>query len=372
MRSKYLIVLIIISSCGAENNPSRETKATSENHVVLTEEQSKLLNIQTDTLRMMPMETIVKFSAVFENSPDGRAVVSPRMGGYIKSIFVSEGSLVKQGEAIAELENLELIRMEEDFLSASAELEFLNKEVTRQRLLNQNKSVSDKTLQETELRLTQVTAKCKALITEFRVLGINPAEISTQTISGNFKLYSPIEGIITNVSGSVGAYLNATDVVAGISNKTDLLLVGRLYERDRDRVYVGGKLRYNLNTNPDQWYNAEVIRISGKLNDDKSLSVYCRPIDRPSSVSEGMSINAEFNIPSQTSIPLPDDAVVNFEQRNFLFLMDQPNEYIMTEIDILSKGANAIQISDTLLAKKIFVTTGAHSLLMALKNHSDE
>ena len=372
MRTTYIIALIIMAGCGAKNDQETVSKIITDDRVVLTDDQSRMLNIETDTLRKEPLQSVIRFSAVMENSPDGRAIVSPKLGGYIKAILVSEGSQVKKGQAIAELENLELIRMQEEYLSISAEFDFLSKEITRQRQLNQNKSISDKSLQETEMRLMQANAKRNALIAAFDLLGMESNRITSSNITGMFQLYSPMNGIITSVKGDVGAYLNAADIVVEISDKKDLLLVGKLYERDRDKIFIGGHVKFYLNANPNELYDAEVIRISGKINVDKSLSVYCRMSCSPDAFVAGMIVNAELMLQTQIAIPVPENAVVSFENRNFIFTASPSNEYIMTEIEILDKAGGEVQIADTTLHNSIFVKTGAHSLLMALKNTAEE
>lgn len=371
MNTKMIIAVILVAGCTSQPTIT-EVNSSAENHVVLTQEQMNMLNIQTDTLKKAPSQTVVRFSAILENSPEGRAVVSPRMGAYVKTMLATEGALVRRGQILVELENLELIRMQEEYLSANAELDFLQKELSRQRQLNQNKTISDKTLQETEMRFHQISAKCSALTTEFKLLGIDANKISPGMISGNYNLVSPIDGIITHVSGSVGAYLNPSDVVVEISDKSDLLLVGRLYERDRDKVNIGGKVRFYLNSSPGTFYNAEVVRISGRLNDDNSLSVYCTPTDLPGNLSAGMIMNAELFIPTLMSISIPDNAVVSFENKNYIFISDKSNEFIMTEVEILDRKPGEIQIADTILDHRIFVNSGAHSLLMTLKNIAEE
>ena len=198
MRANYLIALIILSGCGSKNNQNTTVSELSEDRIVLTAEQISMLGIQTDSLKMSSRQTAIRFSAVMENSPLGRAVVCPKLVGYIKAILISEGSVVTKGQPLAELENLELIKMQEEFLSVSAELDFLNKEIARQRTLNQNKSVSDKALQETEMRLIQANAKRSALIIELRLLGIDAEKITANAISGSFKLFAPIDGMVNS------------------------------------------------------------------------------------------------------------------------------------------------------------------------------
>lgn len=371
MKNKFLITLIILSSCGTKTNQEIDSSVSIDDRIVLTNEQTSMLNIQTDTLRKGYSNAVIRFSAIMENSPLGRAVVSPKIGGYIKAILAAEGVIVKKGQVLAELENMELIKMQEEFLNVSAEFDFLNLELSRQRELNRNKSISDKTLQETEMRLIQANAKRNALITQFRLLGIASDRITASTISGNFNLLSPIDGIITVVKGEVGAYLNATDVVMEISDKKDLLLVGKIYERDRDKVSIGGVVKYHLNTKSDELYEAQVISISGKINDDKSLSIYCRPKDLPIEFTAGMVVNAEFMLPTQPIIAVTENAVVSFDDKNYIFTTNQNNEFIMTEIEIFGKIKGEVQIADTTLMNSIFVKSGAHSLLMAIKNLND-
>jgi cobalt-zinc-cadmium efflux system membrane fusion protein len=81
-------------------------------------------------------------------------------------------------------------------------------------------------------------------------------------------------------------------------------------------------------------------------------------------------MNADAEIGRQKSFTLPEDAVLTWEDKQYVFEETQPKTYTMTEVKIGSTENGYIEILEinpAFLRKKI-VTKGAYQLLMALKN----
>lgn len=72
------------------------------------------------------------------------------MGGILKSTALLQGMWVTQGEVIATLEHPDYIQLQQDYLNNKSQLDFMEKEYTRQKELNQENVSAIKTLQKTE------------------------------------------------------------------------------------------------------------------------------------------------------------------------------------------------------------------------------
>jgi len=83
MKNKFLITLIILSSCGTKTNQEIDSSVSIDDRIVLTNEQTSMLNIQTDTLRKGYSNAVIRFSAIMENSPLGRLPVRLTLGGCV-------------------------------------------------------------------------------------------------------------------------------------------------------------------------------------------------------------------------------------------------------------------------------------------------
>jgi cobalt-zinc-cadmium efflux system membrane fusion protein len=86
-------------------------------------------------------------------------------------------------------------------------------------------------------------------------------------------------------------------------------------------------------------------------------------------------MNAEIELKMSNVASINDDAIVSFEGRDFVFISKGNNRFDMLEIKRGSSENNFTEIN-TIDGKDIsdlqFVIKGAYSLLMQLKNKSEE
>jgi cobalt-zinc-cadmium efflux system membrane fusion protein len=84
-------------------------------------------------------------------------------------------------------------------------------------------------------------------------------------------------------------------------------------------------------------------------------------------------MNAEIAVTNTKSYVLPEDAIVRFENKHYVFVKKTTTQFEMTEVQIgnTEKGLTEI-IKTENLNDQAFVIKGAYSLLMSLKNKSEE
>lgn len=86
-----------------------------------------------------------------------------------------------------------------------------------------------------------------------------------------------------------------------------------------------------------------------------------------------MYMNAELEVVTNNAFVITEEAIVNFENKTYVFIDNGKGNYEMKEIKtgLTENGFTEITNSETLNNKPI-VTKGAYSLLMSLKNTADE
>jgi cobalt-zinc-cadmium efflux system membrane fusion protein len=86
-----------------------------------------------------------------------------------------------------------------------------------------------------------------------------------------------------------------------------------------------------------------------------------------------MYMNAEIEVKSNDVLTLPQDAIVNYEGKEYIFVVINKNQFRMTEIKTNTSENGFVEILDAEgLKNNAIVTKGAYTLLMKLKNKADE
>lgn len=377
--SIYSLALVFaLSSCSGKKEEEKtvyeNTKFTKggENTVQLSDQQMKSVGITTTTVQDRNMEKLVRLNGKAEISPSHINSVSSIMGGHIKSINVINGSHFSKGQVLAVVEDPQFIQLQQDYLVTKAQLEAARLNFNRQKDLNTSKASSDKTLQTAQADYSTLNATLKGLEEKLRIIGISAKGLSTGNIRSKINIYAPFSGFVSKILVNNGQYINPADTLFELINPTGLLLELKVFENDINDVKVGQEILVYNNQNPDLKSNAKIVSLVPSIENGGSATAIAKLSTTNTEFVKGMYINAEVNISSRYTQGLPNDAVVAFENKNYVFEDLGKSKYKMIPVvtGISDDQFTEILKADFLKDKKI-VQKGAYSLLMMLKNKAE-
>ena len=142
---KYFFLAIIVLSVGCKSKTEVVVEQEKEpaDLVIMTPAQMQNSSIDTGIVSRRSMNTTLRVNGIVDVPPQNIVSISFPLGGYLKSTKLLPGMHVNRGEVIAVMEDPALIQLQQDYLTAQAQLGFLQKEFERQRDLNQSKATSD-------------------------------------------------------------------------------------------------------------------------------------------------------------------------------------------------------------------------------------
>jgi cobalt-zinc-cadmium efflux system membrane fusion protein len=369
-----IIVILFICSCAKQSSSDKnEVKEIKESIVNLTDAQLKNASLELGKIEEQTISSTLKVNGKIDVPPQNMVSISAQLGGYLKSSQLLPGMKVKKGEVIATMEDQQYIQIQQDYLTTKTKLNYLEKEYNRQKDLNESKATSDKVFQQTEADYFAQKITLKALYEKLKLIGINPETLSESSISRNINIYAPIDGYVTHVNVNIGKYVNPSEVLFELVNPTDIHLALTIFEKDIPQLFIGQKVIAYTNNEPEKKHNCEIILISQHLSDERSVEIHCHFNNYDKTLLPGMYMNAEIEITNKNSSILHEPAIVNFENKHYVFVQLDKHKFEMKEVftGMHHNGVYEITNASTLKEKTI-VTKGAYTLLMALKNTTEE
>ena len=377
MHMKNLFILFTVIFLGISCTSSTETEELQQEEpddkVTFTEAQMKTSGVQSGKITQMEIASVLKVNGRIDVPPQNMVSVSVPLGGYLKSTKLLPGMHVNRGEVIATIEDNQYIQIQQDYLTAKAQFGANESEYNRQRELNLSKASSDKVYEQAKSVYTSQRILIKSLEEKLKLIGINPAKLDENSISKSIYVYSPINGFVSKVNVNIGKYVTPSDVLFELVNPDDIHLNLKIFEKDLDQVFIGQHIMSWTNTNPGKKYDGDIILISKDVSAEGVTEVHCHFDNFDKSLFPGMYMNAEVTLKSKVRNVLPEEAVVRFEGKEFIFEDMGSNEFQMIEVQIGESEGDFIEIkyAGPLLEKKI-VTKGAYALLMTIKNIEEE
>ena len=376
---KHIIIGIfltaILFACGKQDNTSsaNTVETVNENAVKLTDAQIQSAGVQVGKLEKKDISTILKVNGTVDVPPQSLVSVSMPLGGYLKSTHLLPGMYVKKGEVIATMEDQQYIQLQEDYLVTKSNLEYAASEYNRQKELYETKSSSEKVFQQARMEYDNQKIALRALAEKMELIHLNPDKLTESNISNTVQIYAPISGFVSAVKMNIGRYVTGTDVLFELINPLDIHLNLRVFEKDIEKLSIGQSVMAYTLHQPDKKYPCEIMLISQALSDDRTAEVHCHFEKYDKILLPGMYLNAEIAVKNHNAWVVPEDAVVIFEGKSFLFVAVSKNEYKMTLVETGVMEAGAIEIKNPeALSDADIVTAGAYTILMEMKNRSEE
>lgn len=378
---KKLIIIIntflLFTACNekptGEEQQSTITAITQESVATLTDAQYKNAGIEMSKTEMRDVFSVLKLNGKIDVPPQNLVSVSVPLGGYLKSTKLIPGMKIGKGEVIAVIEDPQYIQLQQDYLTAKAEFAYNESEYLRQKELNESKATSDKVYEQAKAAYQTQNVLVKSLEQKLRLIGLNPKAVTANAITKSISVYSPINGFVSAVNVNIGKYVTPSDVLFELVNPNDIHLNLTVFDQDVNKLTIGQKVFAFSNSNPDKKYEGKIILMSKNLSQDNATQVQCRFQQFDSALLPGMFMNAIIELSGGNATVLPDDAIVRFENKHFVFIEKGDKQYEMLEVQIGNAENGFTEIIDAeKLENKNIVVKGAYNLLMVLENSEEE
>jgi len=370
----FLSLILSLAGCAGNKNADEALSAPENtNSVTLTDAQIKNAGIVTGEVTRKEISTILKLNGIVDVPPQNMVSISAPLGGYLKSTTLLPGMHITKGDVIAVMEDQQYIQLQQDYLTAKARIGFLENEYHRQKDLNSSQASSDKVFQQAEADYRSQQVLMAALAEKLRLAGINVDQLNEKNISRSVNIYSPINGYVSKVDVNIGKYMSPTEVLFELVNPADIHLALKVFEKDLDKLFMGQKLVAYTNNDPGKKYPCEILLIGKDLTIERNTDVHCHFETYDKSLIPGTYMNAEIEVKKNDAYTLPEDAVVRFENKNYVFIKKRNNQFQMTEVNTGNTENGFIEIlnAENFVSGEL-VIKGAYSILMSLKNKSEE
>lgn len=377
-----IFVLFVVNlSCNEKKTEETHEEEKPSTEVALTASQYKTIGIETGFVEDRNLNKVIKANGYTTVPPQNSAEVSTLIGGTVKDIFVLEGTFVNKGKVLATIQNLEVIEMQEEYHSASANIEYLQLEYNRQKTLSDENVNPRKTFQEVKAKLAAERARAQAAKNKLDAL-----HVSTKGSTSLVPIVAPINGYVGKISIAKGAYAQTGVSLFEVVDNSQMHLDLNVYEKDLGSISVGQVIDFVLTNQSNKSIKGKIFGINKSFsNESKTVAVHAKiEAADAKGLIPGMYVSANINITNATVPALPKDAVVRNADKYFVFVEEGEHPEKQAEnkdghgkeihfkaIEVIpgttDLGFTEVKFVDEIEAKAKIVTKGAFYLLSAMK-----
>jgi membrane fusion protein, heavy metal efflux system len=350
--------------------------------------------IETEIVTAAPIAGLVTATGKILVPEDRTAVIGPVNEGRIVKLYAGQGSRVRKGQKLAELESADIDQAEADYLkaladsenakrSAAAEIKLAQQTYDRTKALYEKTVVAGKNLQSAEhdLEVAKATAEnnaasTKATLTAARrhllILGLNDAAIDAlgtkQGLAATFSLNSPIDGVVVERNATIGATVGTDANVFKIIDTSRVWVDANVFEKDLPRVRVGQGVKLTTTAFPGTTFSGKVIFVNSVVDpDSRTVKVRTEVPNADGRLKPDMFANVEIITDvNSTAISVPQSAVLEDGGKSIVFVAEG-NAYKQRQVQLGIKNGDRVEIVDGLNSGDRVVTKGNYLLLQQSK-----
>lgn len=290
--------LLLLAACNQPTQPGNTGEATPiEAEPVQAEISETITDTTTEQVDAISSATAMPNHSSFNGTlmvpPQRHATVTLTMGGTIHSTTLLPGDYVKKGTVLATLENPDFILLQQNYLDAHAQTEYMETEYARQQRLASQEAASQKRLQQSKADYLSMKSRLEAAAAQLTILGVPAEELLQKGIRPYLEVKSPLNGYVANMAINLGKYINAGEPICDIIDKGETLICLTAYEKDLENLEAGKRIQFRVNGMGEQTFHATVLSIGQVVDEtNRSLEIYGRVKESNPRFRPGMYVSA--------------------------------------------------------------------------------
>lgn len=236
----------------------------------------EIITIKEVTL--LAMDVTLKATGEVGVNRDRFVIVSPRVSGVVKEVFVDLGEPVRKGQKLATFDSVELGEARANYKKAIAMSKLARKNYAREQSLYNKKICSKKQFLEAKNDYDQACIELKSLQEKLALMGQQESDIqglAEDRVSPLFTLTAPFDGTVIEKNVATGELKSAFSPTVTVADLSHLWVWFDIYEKDISKVKVGNKVMIAVGAYPDEQFEGLVTH-TGAVVDEKTRTVKVR------------------------------------------------------------------------------------------------
>ena len=324
-----LIAIVVIRLKG--------NKETTENRVYQYNKEVAI-NVQAITLKPESVNNDISYPGTFE--PNKETKVSADIQGKINLVLVDIGSIVKKGETIIQLDN-SLLKLQ--LQTVEIQIEGLEADVKRYRILAQADAIQGVQLEKTELALKSAHVQKATLMEQ-----INKTSI-----------IAPFSGIVTAKLTEEGAFAAPGIPLLQITDISNLKFTVNVPENELSQFELNQIYTLTADVYPETALSGKVIMTGSKANMGNSFPVQFSVKNTTDlKIKSGMFGSVQLKKDSdEKHIIIPASCVVGTNIQPQVYIVNN-GRAILKNITISTRFQNKAVVSGGLTGGEVIITNG--------------
>lgn len=325
-----------------------DKSSSANNDLMLTDSQIKLANITTQKVSRKAIGQTAAINGRFAVNEQNSEAISSRAAGRVEKLFIKEtGQAVKQGEPLYVLYSEALLTLQQEYLLAKEQYEFLGQT-------------------EKHYKSFLESAEKKLLL-----YGLTKSQISNlnnrNSLQPRVTFLSPASGIVTEISAAEGQYVSEGGMLYRIENVSNLWIEAELYPRETSLVKTGDKITVRVSGDDNETMQATVNFLSPEYRSNSQITIMRASLENGSlRYKPGQQVQVILTHSSKEAIAIPTDAVIRDGKGSHIYRQAGNNTFRPVMVKTGVESFDQVEITEGISVGDTVAISGAYLLYSEL------
>lgn len=319
--------------------------------------------IRTDVVNRKVLATTVTLPGEVVAVPDRTARLSTAAAGTLAQVSFNEGATVAKGQSLALLRVPDVGRLRGAHAAATARARAAKTNASRLRSLRDTGLGADQAVLDAEAEAHAQESEAHALGEQLGALGVNADDRGGYLVP----LRAPLAGVVVARDAVVGQPVSADHVLANIVDLSEVWFLGRVFEKDLERLRVGAPCEVRLNAFPKEPF-AGVVDYIGQQTDPlaRTLTARIRLKNEGARARLGLFGSAHVEVAhegeSALKLVVPQSAVTEVGDKSVVFVRAQDGDFVVHEVTLGDAALGLVQVLSGLEEGEVVAVSGVFTL----------
>jgi cobalt-zinc-cadmium efflux system membrane fusion protein len=319
------------------------------------------------TLRRAEAADVVEYAAApaaVVVPPARQAVVNASHGGVVVRVLVAEGDAVTARQPVAEIDSLNYVEHQRDYVEAVAAAELAAAQEARDRSLYDEGIIAQRRVAESVAAARAARARVDHLRAELELAGVTGADLERLTerreLGQRIVLRAPFAGVVAAVHVTAGARVDALDPVVALADLSELWLELRVPQETAGHVEPGMLVTA---TSAGKTVSGTVTAVGGVVDATTQTVLVRAAVDNTGSVLRaGQFLNARVLARAEGAIyALPGAAVTRHEGESLVFVR-RGGELVAQPVRLVADDGERVYVASGLARDELVAVDGVSAL----------
>lgn len=341
------------------------SKGTTEG-LTLSPEEKANIGLKTAVAQLKSVEDARLINGVVKPHPDRVALVTSRVAGRAVGVHVNLGDRVQKGQDLADIQSVELEKVELELIQAENKMVLAKAELERIKGLVEKGIAAKRELIAAENQYNAALNEIEGLTRQLILLGLPEEEIKRirrEKVISTLHLHAPLAGTVVERNVTLGQTVEPNQPLFRLLDDSIMIVEGDAFEDTLPLLRKGQKVRVKVPAYPKQVFEGRITFISPTVDPQKRTVHIWAEIANPHGMLK-QDLFADLSVVvggSHKSVTIPVEALISAEGEDFVFV-EKGGVFVRRDVEIGVQSNLDVEVKRGLEPGERVVTDGKRQL----------